>query len=346
MIRTDFGDLLQEAAALARELPRSYHDASEAQRRTTAWQEQHPDVRVDLLVDRPPGSPRAEYDLLLGDPAGGTLALTWREEDGLPWAVSYADHWAANYVVTVDDGRGAGVDGQGITVQQALLALQMSAEAHPSILDELVSYQLLLQAIERERPATTAEELQQAADAFRRQKGLHSAAETLRWLEELGMPLAQFESMLEVTVQARKVRQQVVAERIDAYFEEHSAEYDRLRVLQVRTPSLDVAEHLAARAHAVGLLAAAAPLFSNVAVPVEISVGTGFARTLPAELRAAASGETVGPFLDDRSCQIAYVYGRQAASLDAETRAAVDEAVFQAWLAERRAAATVRWHWM
>jgi putative peptide maturation system protein len=339
-MRDDFGAVLQEAATLLRDLPRAYREVPEAQRRTAAWRERHPNLRADLLVDRQPGSIHVDYDVLLGDPSGGTLTLTWQGEDSLPWSVCDADHWAANFVLSVNGS-------DGVTVQQALLALRMSAAEHPDLLDELVHQKLLLQAIERDPPPVTAEELQEAADRFRRANGLHTAAETARWLEELGLPEDQFGGVLELTVQGRKMKQRVTAEHLEAYFEAHRDRYDQLRLLEVRVPAPELAERLAAEARGAGLLAATEAVLRDSSLPpVEGELVVRYAGTLPPPLRTASTGEIVGPHQEGRRYLVAQVYGRRAARLDNETREVVQEAVYQEWLARQRAAATVRWHWM
>ena len=77
-----------------------------------AYREAHSNLRADLLIDRPPCSHRMDYDLFLGLPDASTLALSWRPDAGIPWNVEYADHWSANFVVTVN--------GWHTTIQQAM----------------------------------------------------------------------------------------------------------------------------------------------------------------------------------------------------------------------------------
>jgi peptidylprolyl isomerase len=295
-------------------------------------------LRADLVVDQPPGSLRADYDLLLGDPTGGSMALSWRPDDGEPWSVSYAEHWAANFVVSID--------GEGVTVQQALLALRRSATAHPDLLAELVNQRLLLRAIEREQPPVADDELQDAADRFRRANGLHSAAESWRWLERMGLTQEQFEAMLTLTEQGRKIKECVAAERLDTAFEAHRADYDQVQLLEVQASTPALAEQLAIEARTVGLLAAAeARLRTMPATSLEGTFRRRYASALPPTLRAAATGEIVGPYGQPQRTLVAQVYCREAARLDGETRSAVEDAVFQEWLAQQQNAATVEWHW-
>src|SRR5262245_32273598 len=109
----EFEAALSEGIAFLRDLPPGRGEVAASRSRLEAFRAAHPGLRVDLLVDQPPGSPRVDYDLLLGGPDGSTVALNWRPDRGLPWVVDYADHWAANFVVSVNR--------KDVTVQQALL---------------------------------------------------------------------------------------------------------------------------------------------------------------------------------------------------------------------------------
>lgn len=144
-----------------------------------------------------------------------------------------------------------------------------------------------------------------------------------------------------------KVKQQVVAERLDAYVETHSDEYERVRFFEVRTPIEEAAERLVAEARKVELLAAARAMLCDSSQPLaDGALTVRYAGTLPPPLRTASSGEIIGPYREEQQYLVAEIYGRQAARLDSETHDAVQEAVYQEWLAEQRARATIQWHWI
>src|SRR5262249_28545584 len=94
---------LADAVAFLRDLPRQREAVPGAPDGRSASLAPPPGLRAALLVDPPPASPRVDYDLLFGAPEGGTVSLNWRADGGVPWVVEYADHWAANHVVTVND---------------------------------------------------------------------------------------------------------------------------------------------------------------------------------------------------------------------------------------------------
>ena len=105
-----------------------------------------------------------EHDVLLEHPERGTVGITWCADDGTPWAITYADHWASNLVVSVDDG--------DVTLQEALLFLKMAAEKASDLMESLVSEKIVAMAVQAEPPPVEHGELQAAADAFRIANGL------------------------------------------------------------------------------------------------------------------------------------------------------------------------------
>lgn len=107
------------------------------------------------------------------------------------------------------------------------------------------------------------------------------------------------------------------------------------------------ASELATRAREIGLPAAVAALPADGPALSALAgtLATRFAHELPEPVRAARAGDVVGPLGHEGLLSLAQVLGRREAVLDGATRAAVQEAVVGEWLARRRAAAAVEWHW-
>src|SRR3954468_12534485 len=93
---------LAEAIAVLRELPRHRHGERVARARFEQFKRSHPGLSCRLLAEAKPGSDDRDYDILLTIPDAGTVALSWHPDEGVPWTARYADHWAANFVLTVD----------------------------------------------------------------------------------------------------------------------------------------------------------------------------------------------------------------------------------------------------
>ena len=334
----DFGVALAAAAELLRGLSTQSQQVAAARQQFAHWREGWPQAEPRLLVNREPGRSDVQYDLLLRDPRGGAVALTWLEDRGVPWSVNYADHWAANLVLTVDADH-------SLTVQQALVQLRMASRSQPELMESLVNHLLLAREAEAEAPASDVE-LQEAADSFRRSRGLRSAEDTHRWLREIRMPLAHFEQMLELAVRIRRVKTRVAAGRFDAYFDEHRSGFDRICIVQAHADETQ-ARRLADLARSSGLLAAIdAQIRSGQGSSAEALVQTRFAADLEPAVRDAAVNSIVGPYRDTDRWVVAQVVSREAACPDAQTRLAVEEAICRDWLSQLRSAAGIRWHWL
>ena len=148
-MKTNFRNLLADAASLLRELPRDRRETGAARATFQQFRDAHPGVRADLVIDRKPGAETVDYDILLGAPEGGTVVVSWQPDDGVPWTAQQADHWAANYVLTVN--------GRHTEIQSALLYLKsvLSKPVHNRKLDpmeELINGALILEAIEAAPP--------------------------------------------------------------------------------------------------------------------------------------------------------------------------------------------------
>src|SRR5262245_56713302 len=79
----------------------------------------------------------------------------------------------------------------------------------------------------------SAAELQAGADDFRARRGLHGAAETLRWLDGQRMSLDDFESRLEHDLLLQKLRDHVCRDRLAAHFADHRDSYARVSLRQI-----------------------------------------------------------------------------------------------------------------
>nr|BFE81506.1 hypothetical protein GCM10020093_041070 [Planobispora longispora] len=176
---SDFGSALESGARLLRGLPRRRAHVAQARRTAAAWAADHPGLQAQLVVDERPGTPVVDFDLLLSDPEGGTVALSAQAEDGVPWLIDHSTHWAAGQLVTVDEVH--------LSVAQALTMIRSLSRRDTTPHDEIVDQCLIINEVAGDDGPVSDEELQAAADEFRRGRGLHDRAATLAWLTEMGM---------------------------------------------------------------------------------------------------------------------------------------------------------------
>ncbi|MEU6073584.1 TIGR04500 family putative peptide maturation system protein [Micromonospora sp. NPDC047074] len=314
--------LLDEALALVRELTIGRASLRDARDRLAPLRERWPLADPAVVRDEETSDGSVSFDLLLREPAG-TVSVAYSPAPALPWpmrgAIRYSDHHLAR------------IGTRTLRVGEALAALDFLWYDH-DVLARLVDTGVIAAELEAHPVELSDEELQAAADAYRRARGLLDPASTGRWLAERGLSAEDFADLVADTVAVSRLRERVVGDRAVDWFARHRASFDTLVVAWTAegTPPAGREAALAAVAAAVrdgraaGVLrtvaAAAAPEVRDATGPVPTVVG-GMPVT-------------------------AVVVAREPAEWDAATRALVERAVFDEWLAERRAATDIEWFWL
>ena len=329
---------LSAAAELLQRLPRGRHETRQARELFAGLKTSHPDLLPQLVAHPVPASDTVDYDVLLTRAGAGTLSLTWRADDGVPWAPEHADHWAANFVLSVD--------AFSVSIQSALLYLNGLMSQRPRVMERLVNRTLFDIAIAGEDIEVSDREVEAAVDAFRSTQGLFTGAATQQWLDERQLSMDALREMVRDTAIARKFKKGLTRDRIAPYFRAHRAEFDRVRVLRVENLPASSAQQFAEawRATRVCPALGGSPAVADCTARLD----TWCATDLAPEFAVAAVGEIVGPVEWERDGKFAVgqVLSREAAVLDANTQARIHELLLDEWVAERRAAATIQWHWV
>jgi putative peptide maturation system protein len=334
-----FNRALRKGVSLLLEIPRDRAGVQSAMGRLARFRKEHPKVHAVLLRDQPPGSPKVDYDLLLDHPKGGTVGLTYSPDNGLPWSVDYADHWAADFVLSVDKGH--------VTIQDALLFLKLQAQNEPDLMKLLVDKELIAQEVAKTSPRVSPGEVQAMGDVFRVSRGLQSARATRLWLSETGVSEERFWELCAGVAHERKLRQRVTRHRIKPYFRDHHRSLDIILLLRVVAKSRSSAAKLLHAARKQGLLRALADwMDGRTASLLDTRLVRCRALDLDTELESASVGAVVGPTRAEGGHCVVQILGRQSAVLDATTRREIQQRLFSEWLSQRRQAATIQWHWM
>src|SRR5215470_15187069 len=90
----------------------------------------------------------------------------------------------------------ASLPGTRLSLGQLLQTLHAQGRLRPLVVEALAG-RLVQQQARQASLSVTAEELQAAAEAFRRTHGLHTAAATRSWLDGQGLTVGDFETGLE-----------------------------------------------------------------------------------------------------------------------------------------------------
>jgi hypothetical protein len=145
-----------------------------------------------------------------------------------------------------------------------------------------------------------------------------------------------------------KLRTRVTAGRVETYFEEHRDELATAHLARIECTDAVSAQRLYREivAGEVEFFEAAQRRF--LAAQQERTLFATLRRrdvsaALGAAVFAASPGDVVGP--GDEGVVVTRVLAVTQARLDASTRAAIEEILFEEWLAERRRAARITWHW-
>jgi peptidylprolyl isomerase len=220
-----------------------------------------------------------------------------------------------------------------------LVSLRRQGRLRP-LLSAAVIEQLLVSRAEQAGLTVSTERLQQAADVFRRQQGLSSAARFQAWLAEQGRSLLDFEDSLERELRIDQLKDHLTRDRITAHFAANQSAYagaalrliltsreDQARELltQVREEGRDFAE--LAREHSLH------PSRSQGGL-----LGLVRRRQLPPAIAeavfAARQGDFVGPLAAVEGFHLFLVESLAPAELNAPTRALIRQELFDAWLAD------------
>ena len=130
-------------------------------------------------------------------------------------------------------------------MRRALLQkLQRGGRLAP-LIQEVLADQVIREHARAAGLAVTSDELQEAADSFRRRHGLLTAADTQAWMTGRGLSLDDFEAGLEEDLLALKVRQHVAAEQVEPYWAANQSGYERLRLALVMVGREELAREVA-----------------------------------------------------------------------------------------------------
>ncbi len=213
------------------------------------------------------------------------------------------------------------------------------------LLREAALEQFLLERVRLAGLAASPEELQQAADAFRRSHGLTSAEQTQAWLTRQRLSLLDFEDALERDLLIEKLKDHVTRERIPRHFTAHQAAFARARLRLIVVPREDLARELLSQIRDEGR--DFAELAREHSLHPSRADGGRLAPVMRRQLPPAAAqavfaareGDVVGPLTAPEGFQLFLVEKLVPAELDAGLAAAIRQELFDAWLAEQLAGA-------
>jgi len=328
---------LADAVTLLRELPRHRHAERAARSRFEQFKAAHAGLPCRLLVHTKPGSESLDFDIVLMIRDAGSVTLSWHPDVGVPWTALVADHWAANYVLTVN--------GASTSIQSALLYLSARLRRRPDLMRDLVDRSLIFAAIGDTPPEVADTELEAAVDAFRRGQGLFSGDAMQRWLDDMQLTMETLEQLVAQSVQLEKFKDATVAAQVRPYFAAHRRNFDRLTAVRLEGMTQALARSVAKAWRRSKIC----PIFSGRGRSSDALNGridTLFACDLPAEFVGKSVGSVIGPVSSAGKFSVGQIVRVEAARFDGATRERIRSLLFESWLADQRSRAAIQWHWI
>ncbi|MBD2002728.1 MULTISPECIES: peptidylprolyl isomerase [Cyanophyceae] len=130
-----------------------------------------------------------------------------------------------------------------ISTQDILHQVKLSCQI-PSIVEQIVTRKILMDAAAEAGIRVEAEELQQAADNIRLISKLKTADETWEWLKKNCLSLDDFEEMVYTNVISGKLAQHLFADKVEPWFVEHQLDYAGAVIYEVILDDEDLAMEL------------------------------------------------------------------------------------------------------
>lgn len=342
MIDTIF-PALADALVLLADLHRDGTQPDQAHGRLRELNTQYPNIRMDLVSEVESYDGRAHYDVLLRKPGEGTVSLALSPEPSLPWPMRGAQRWSEGHLMRVN--------GKVVRVAQAVALMDIMWQQAP-IANRLINATLVQEELDRNPITLPPEQVMHAMDAFRRRRGLFTAEATLAWMRDQGATAEHLEQLVTDEALLIALRDRVVDDRIEPHFEEHRDAFATAHLVRAVYPDEASAREAldSVRAETVDLLT----LLTIRYLADPTSGGEVFASVrrgeMPIEMGdaifGASPGQVIGPFPQpDGSFTIVQVLKVTEPRLDPLTGNAIRQALFEAWLAERRHEATIEWYW-
>jgi len=305
-------------------------------------QRKHSAVNMRLLWEEETYDRSVHYDALLNLPEEGTISISFCEDRATPWPLRGVHRWSDADLLRVNNNV--------LSVDQAITCLDfMWDEAR--IADRLVNICLVHDELSVNPIDLSDKEFQHCMDGFRRARGLFKAEDTRRWMERRGITHQELEIMVNNLATVAKLRDRVVANRVDEHFEMHSADFDTAYIARFVLPDFSAASVLAEqiRCGHTDFFNAAQHSFTQSEQGTANFFRAVQRRDAPEEIRdslfQAPPLSVLGPAPDGDQYAIVRVLSVARARLDKGTRETIENILFDEWLEERRQKATIEWYW-
>lgn len=236
----------------------------------------------------------------------------------------------------------------GETLSLRALVTRARARNQTQFVEDSITAALVRDAANQLGIEVTKNDVQQAANEFRERNGLVKADDAIRWLNERGLTVQDWQEVLQEDVLLAKFKKARFGPKVPSYFAEHKLEFDCATIARIVVSSEGLASEILLQLREEGAV------FEDMARKYSTDRQTkdhgGYVgRVTRKDLGSIASsavfgakaGAFQGPFKVGKEFHVIRVIDLQPAVLDEETRLAVENKMFASWLADARKKANV-----
>jgi putative peptide maturation system protein len=316
----------------------------EAKAQLRLLQQQHLETKMELVWEQEAYDQSLHYDALLYRAGEGCVSLSFCPDQTLPWPMRGVHRWREEDLVRVNH--------KILKVGEAVANLDFIWDDE-RLVNHLIDTCIISETIEAEPVDISDAELQHAMNDFRQAHKLYTAADTYQWMQQHSMTHQKFEQLIQDKATIAKLRDRITADRVEVYFNEHRTDFDTVSMARFEIANepdaIRACEQI--RQGLVDFFEAAQQAF--LASPPPQSASNVFSvverrhlpRPLDAALVDAAPAELIGPIPTGERYAILRVLSVAPAQLDAPTRDAIAQLLFDEWLEQQRRQATIEWNW-
>ncbi len=234
------------------------------------------------------------------------------------------------------------IDGEEVSLEEVMRTLKVSGNT--GFVSEAVADLLVQRAASAEGITVDDDELQQAADASRKNLGLFSVDQTHQWLKDCGLSEEEFEKSLELGILKSKLSAKVATDgMIEQHFQENRRAYDAARLAHIVVKDEGVAEEICTQLAEDGADFAQLARDHSLDDASKASGGelgivnrAALSPAVESAVFAAKTGDVVGPIKTDQGYHIIQVREVLLGKLaDDEVAATVRQELYAEWLGDQ-----------
>jgi putative peptide maturation system protein len=199
----------------------------------------HPDHLFHLIADRESYDGSVHHDIVVRHTGAPAVSLSVAAPTGLPWPL--------RGVQRVRDGELLEVNGRAVGVAEAMARIDLFTDREAMRM--LIDGCLLSDELERDPVNLDGDDIQAAADAFRRAKGLTGAARTRAWLTDRGLTAEDFALLVTRQAEFAALRRRRTDADVDGWLDARGGELDELVLAWTDTDDVDPEQALRAGAY-------------------------------------------------------------------------------------------------